>query len=250
MQPKHGSFEVNPPFVPALLTAAAQHVLALLQARGAGPCWRRPPAPASSLGCLRPPTPAAHAPAAAAPAQAAEAAGGALSFAVLMPGWKEVAGWRALTGSSFLRHSLLVAAADHGCGGSCAARLLYPPCPPRPARPALESCLSIAATPPHRCRPDGQRRYCDGSSHQARDLYRKSPYDTALLLLQTTAAAARWRASPALLRELQAAMAACVPTAAAVERQRKRRGAADLEWEGAAAAAPKRAAPPRAPAAT
>lgn len=33
MQLKHGSFEVNPPFVPALLTAAAQHMLALLQVR-------------------------------------------------------------------------------------------------------------------------------------------------------------------------------------------------------------------------
>ena len=47
-------------------------------------------------------------------AQAAEAAGGALSFAVLMPGWQEVAGWQLLHASPFLRHSLLVAAADHG----------------------------------------------------------------------------------------------------------------------------------------
>lgn len=28
---KHGSYEVNPPFVPALLTAAAQRMLTLLQ---------------------------------------------------------------------------------------------------------------------------------------------------------------------------------------------------------------------------
>lgn len=34
MQLKHGSYEVNPPFVPALLTAAAQRVLALLQVIG------------------------------------------------------------------------------------------------------------------------------------------------------------------------------------------------------------------------
>lgn len=43
MQLKHGSYEVNPPFVPALLTAAAQRVLALLQVTGwlAGwsSCW-------------------------------------------------------------------------------------------------------------------------------------------------------------------------------------------------------------------
>lgn len=76
MQLKHGSYEANPPFVPALLTATAQHVLAQLQ----------------------------H----------AEAAGGALSFVVLMPGWEEVQGWQALNSSPFLRKSLLVAAADHG----------------------------------------------------------------------------------------------------------------------------------------
>lgn len=37
-QLKHGSYEVNPPFVPALLTAAAERVGALLQVGGVG--WR------------------------------------------------------------------------------------------------------------------------------------------------------------------------------------------------------------------
>lgn len=131
--------------------------------------------------------------------QAAEAAGGALSFAVLMPGWREVAGWKLLTASPLLRHTLVVAAADHG--------------------------------------------YCDGSSHQARDLYRQSPYDTGLLLLQTSAAAAKWRISPALAQQLQAALAACCPTAAAVERQRKQRGQNDLEWRGLVAPVQKAPAP-------
>lgn len=76
MNLKHGSFEVNPPFVPAILTAAAQHMLQMLAA--------------------------------------AEAAGSALSFCVLMPGWQEVDGWQQINGSSFLRQSLLLAAADHG----------------------------------------------------------------------------------------------------------------------------------------
>jgi hypothetical protein len=76
MQLKHGSYEANPPFVPALLTATAQHVLSLLQE--------------------------------------AEAAGGALSFCVLVPGWQEVVGWQMMNSSSFLRKSLVVAAADHG----------------------------------------------------------------------------------------------------------------------------------------
>jgi hypothetical protein len=76
MQLKHGSYEVNPPFVPSILTAAAQHMLQLLAA--------------------------------------AEAAGGALSFVVLMPGWQEVTGWQLLNSSSFRKQSLLLAAADHG----------------------------------------------------------------------------------------------------------------------------------------
>ena len=105
-----------------------------------------------------------------------------------MPGWQEVAGWQLLRASPFLRHSLLVAAADHG--------------------------------------------YCDGSSHQARDLYRQSPYDTGLLVLQTSGAAARWRVTPPLAQQLHAALAACCPSAAAAERQRKSRGASDLEWRG------------------
>lgn len=76
MQLKHGSYEVNPPFVPAILTAAAHHNVQLLQA--------------------------------------AEAAGGALAFVVLMPGWQEVSGWQLLNSSSFKRQTLLLAAADHG----------------------------------------------------------------------------------------------------------------------------------------
>jgi hypothetical protein len=78
---KHGSYEANPPFVPALLTATARRVLELLVA--------------------------------------AEAAGGALSFTVLMPGWTEVTGWQLLQDSPFLRSSLLVAAADHGEAVCC-----------------------------------------------------------------------------------------------------------------------------------
>jgi hypothetical protein len=74
--------------------------------------------------------------------------------------------------------------------------------------------------------------YCDGASHQRRDLYRQSPYDSAILFLQTTAAAARWQVREGLLQQLQAAMASCCPSEAAAERQRKQRGLVDLEWRG------------------
>eukprot|EP00879_Flechtneria_rotunda_P019913 GHRR01020930.1.p1 GENE.GHRR01020930.1~~GHRR01020930.1.p1 ORF type:complete len:319 (+),score=124.78 GHRR01020930.1:528-1484(+) len=149
MNLKHGSYEANPPFVPAILTATAKHILTLLQA--------------------------------------AEAAQAAVSFTVLMPGWTEVEGWKLLQQSSFLRNSLMVAAADHG--------------------------------------------YCDGASHQRKDLFRQSPYDSGILFLQTSAAAAKWPVREILLQQLQAAFADCCPSTAAVNRQHKQRGHTDLESE-------------------
>eukprot|EP00775_Hariotina_reticulata_P012416 gene12416-12552_t len=76
------------------------------------------------------------------------------------------------------------------------------------------------------------RGYCDGAAHQRKDPYRASPFDTALLFLQTRAAATKWPISPRLLQDLQAAMATCLPSAAAAERQRKQRGSADLDLRG------------------
>ena len=49
MSPKHGSYEANPPFVPSIMEASARHIGALLDA--------------------------------------AEAAGEALAFTVILPGW-------------------------------------------------------------------------------------------------------------------------------------------------------------------
>jgi len=44
---------------------------------------------------------------------------GPLSFAVVVPGWTEVPSWAALSSSSYLRRTLLVAKADHGyCDGA------------------------------------------------------------------------------------------------------------------------------------
>lgn len=52
------------------------------------------------------------------------------------------------------------------------------------------------------------------------------------MFLQTTAAAKKWPVTPRLRQDLQAAFAACCPSAAAVERQRKQRGARDLDAKG------------------
>jgi phosphorylated CTD-interacting factor 1 len=80
-----GSYEVNPPFAPKLLDAAAARVLRLLAA--------------------------------------AEAAAAPLCFVVLLPGWGELRGRAALLASPALRFSLRVAADDHGfCDGASHAR--------------------------------------------------------------------------------------------------------------------------------
>ena len=80
--PTRGSFEMNPPFVPEVLTAAAERAESLLAA--------------------------------------AEESGGRLSFVVVVPAWRDVPMWRALDESRFKRgETLVVCASDHGfCDGA------------------------------------------------------------------------------------------------------------------------------------
>lgn len=68
--------------------------------------------------------------------------------------------------------------------------------------------------------------FCDGAAHQRRDPYRRSPYDTAVFVLQTPRGAERWRGArdDKFEAEVRAAFAACVPTEAAEGRQRRKRG--------------------------
>jgi len=75
--PRDGSFEVNPPFVSALVARVAARLESLLAD--------------------------------------AEARGAALSFAVITPYWPRRAAWEALAGSAFrVRPPLVIAARDHG----------------------------------------------------------------------------------------------------------------------------------------
>lgn len=70
--------------------------------------------------------------------------------------------------------------------------------------------------------------YCDGASYQRKDPFQESPFDTACFFLQTDRAAQSWPADSAFEAELRTAMAQCVPSAAAVQRQlRKRKRKAD-----------------------
>jgi len=66
--------------------------------------------------------------------------------------------------------------------------------------------------------------YCDGASHQRRDPYRSSPYDTCVFVLRTQSAAlddvVRF-APDAFDAELRVAMRVAVPTAAESKRQRR-----------------------------
>ena len=78
-----GSFALNPPFVHAILDASAERLIEMLDF-------------ASSAG-------ADH----------------ALSFAFIMPGWKETRAYALLSGSSYMRRAITIAAADHGfCDGA------------------------------------------------------------------------------------------------------------------------------------
>jgi len=143
-----GSFEANPPFIPAIMAAAVKRMHALLEGTTA-----------------------------------------ALSFVVVVPGWTEDAAWAALRASPFRRAHWLIAAADHG--------------------------------------------FCDGAQHKRQDLYRESPFDTGVFVLQNDAGQAAWPVSPALESELRAAFAAAVPSAAAVlRRARDGRGFADADGGG------------------
>lgn len=63
--------------------------------------------------------------------------------------------------------------------------------------------------------------YCDGASYQRQDPYRNSPFDTAILVLQTAKASRKWPAHDKFEAALRSAFAECVPSAAAVARQLK-----------------------------
>eukprot|EP00798_Chlamydomonas_sp_ICE-L_P028704 gene28704-31869_t len=65
--------------------------------------------------------------------------------------------------------------------------------------------------------------FCDGSSHQSQDPFRRSPYDTGVFFMQSDKATRRWPVTDELEEELRSAMAECMPSAAAEERQNKGR---------------------------
>ena len=65
--------------------------------------------------------------------------------------------------------------------------------------------------------------FCDGASHQRQDPFRQSPYDTAVFILQTERASAKWHASDDVETALRGAMADCLPLASAEDRQSKKR---------------------------
>jgi hypothetical protein len=54
--------------------------------------------------------------------------------------------------------------------------------------------------------------FCDGASHQRRDRYRISPYDTFFFFLQNEKAAEKWPVTDTAISELKAAMANGVPS--------------------------------------
>jgi hypothetical protein len=73
----------------------------------------------------------------------------------------------------------------------------------------------------------------DGAQQQRQDRYRESPFDTAVFLLQTDAAAAKWPMTELAQEELTAAMALAIPSEQARQRRLKQgRGHADADGGG------------------
>ena len=157
--------------------------------------------------------------------------GEALCFAVVLPGWADSRGWRALSGHALLRHRLLVAAADHGfVDGAVHSRntarfrespydtgapLSSPPPPPSP-----RTCAHA-----HRMFPDGQALdFKEGAAASVRRSALRQRVSergwctcaaAGLFILQTDAAEALHpvAGNDALLRGLERALATCTPTA-------------------------------------
>ena len=79
------------------------------------------------------------------------------------------------------------------------------------ASPFLRAKILIAAA---------DHGFCDGASHQRQDPYRHSPFDTAVLILQTDKASRKWPAATGTFESaLRRAFGACVPSETAVARQ-------------------------------
>eukprot|EP01134_Creolimax_fragrantissima_P005958 CFRG5958T1 len=96
--PTFGSFEMNPPFVPEVLCAAAEHAEDLLN-RTETNSMSKADLQTSTFNSDR---------------------YGTLSFVIVVPAWKEVRMWSVLTQSKFLRGDpLIIPARNHGyCDGS------------------------------------------------------------------------------------------------------------------------------------
>lgn len=131
----------------------------------------------------------------------------ALAFAAILPGWEELCGWRLLSASAHLRVRVVIAAADHGAS---AHNFLYRQQSPYPwvtisvgnhnlrlkySRDPADGQVFVMFTDPAGGALSGCRRHAgflDGASHQRRDPYRQSPWDTGVFVLQTSRAARKW----------------------------------------------------------
>jgi len=179
LKPSGGSFAANPPFVDCLMDACAAHVLALLAAQGA-------------------------------------AGASALSFVVVLPGWKETAAYAQLSASPFLRRRVLVAAADHGyCDGASHHR--QDPFRESPYDTAL--FVLQARARPTRCAHHARAVHARHARAMHARRARTHAVHARLVAPQTDRAARKWPATDEVEAELRAALAKCVPSASALKRQ-------------------------------
>ena len=158
-----------------------------------------------------------------------------LSFVVVVPGWTEGDCWAHLSTSpcllraplAHMPHSWLrmlrIILSDYSHW-----MLRRAPCCARP--------VPLVHQRAHWCRylrfklvvAAEDHGFCDGASHQRKDPYRESPYDTAVFVLQTEAGARKWPVTAgasdegvSLKEALVRAFAQGRPTAAAKKRQKR-----------------------------
>ena len=172
--PSCGSMQLNPPFVPAIIDAMAERVIALLSA--------------------------------------AQRAGAPLAFTIVLPGWTDCEGYQRLGGDAHAADAAYAAdAADAAVAAAVDAAIADAATDADDAHadgndvrhPFLRASMLLAAA---------DHGFVDGAAHRRPRTHRESPYDTRLFVLQTDAAAAEWPATAPVMERIRRAFAACTPS--------------------------------------
>jgi phosphorylated CTD-interacting factor 1 len=180
-EPSCGSLQLNPPFVPAIIDAMAERVIALLSA--------------------------------------AQRAGAPLAFTIVLPGWTDCVGYQRLGGDADAADAADAAHAAHAADAADAAvAVAAAAVDAAVADAAADADVNVHANGRHPflraslLLAAADHGFVDGAAHRRPRTHRESPYDTRLFVLQTDAAAAEWPATAPVMARIRLAFAACTPS--------------------------------------